>query len=90
MPPLPAVSLRFAEWVARYTLSPLGMVVRMMMGASAVFEPARPRFGVRRNAEAGAPARMTPARKRALDIAGRRPRPRQERAGRGGAMLRPA
>ena len=49
VPPLPAISLRFAEWMARYTLSPLGMVVRMMMGSSAVFEPVRPRFGVRRN-----------------------------------------
>ena len=46
MPPLPPISLRFAEWVARYTLSPLGMVVRMMMGSSAVFEPVKPRFGV--------------------------------------------
>jgi primosomal protein N' (replication factor Y) len=69
VPPLPVVSLRFAEWVARYTLAPLGMVVRMMMGAPAVFEPARPRFGVTRNEGAGEPARMTPARKRALDIA---------------------
>jgi primosomal protein N' (replication factor Y) len=69
VPALPIASLRFAEWVARYTLAPLGMVVRMMMGAPAVFEPARPRFGVRRNEEAAAPARMTPARKRALDIA---------------------
>jgi len=69
VPPLPAVSLRFAEWVARYTLAPLGMVVRMMMGSSAVFEPTRPRFGVRLNEGAAQPARMTPARKRALEIA---------------------
>ena len=69
VPPLPIISLRFAEWVARYTLSPLGMVVRMMMGSSAVFEPGKPRFGVSRNSEARDPARMTPARKRALDIA---------------------
>ena len=69
VPALPIASLRFAEWVARYTLAPLGMVVRMTMGAPAVFEPARPRFGVRRNAEAGEPARMTPARRRALDLA---------------------
>ena len=46
VPPLPPISLRFAEWVARYTLSQLGMVVRMMMGSSAVFEPVKPRFGV--------------------------------------------
>src|SRR5262249_42119989 len=35
----------------------------------AVFEPARPRFGVRLNGGAPAPPRMTPARKRALDVA---------------------
>jgi primosomal protein N' (replication factor Y) (superfamily II helicase) len=69
VPPLPASSLRFAEWVAKYTLSPLGMVVRMMMGSSAVFDPVRPRFGVRLVDGAAAPPRLTPARKRALEIA---------------------
>ncbi len=69
IPPLPALSLRFAEWVARYTLTPLGMVVRMMMGPSSIFEPAKPRFGVRHNAGASEPPRMTPARKRAVEIA---------------------
>jgi primosomal protein N' (replication factor Y) len=69
VPPLPVLSLRFAEWVARYTLSPLGMVVRMMMGAPGVFEPQKPRFGVRLNAGAPEPPRMTPARQRAVRIA---------------------
>ena len=69
IPPLPELSLRFAEWVARYTLTPLGMVVRMMMGPSSIFEPVKPRFGVRRNPDAPEPPRMTPARKRALQIA---------------------
>jgi primosomal protein N' (replication factor Y) (superfamily II helicase) len=68
VPPLPDLSLRFAEWVARYTLSPLGMVARMMMGPSALFERVEPRFGVKRN-DAPRPARMTPARKRVLNIA---------------------
>jgi primosomal protein N' (replication factor Y) (superfamily II helicase) len=68
VPPLPSISLRFAEWVARYTLAPLGMVARMMMGASAVFEPVKPRFGVRLSG-GPAPPRLTPARKRALEIA---------------------
>jgi primosomal protein N' (replication factor Y) len=66
VPPLPTLSLRFAEWVARYTLTPLGMVARMMMGPSSLFEPARPRFGVR--LAAAAPPRLTPARRRVLDI----------------------
>jgi len=69
VPPLPASSLRFAEWIAGYTLSPLGMVVRMMMSAQAAFEPAKPRFGVRIVADAPEPLRMTPARRRALDLA---------------------
>src|SRR5262245_23822919 len=41
-PPLPVMSMRFAEWVARYTLGPLGMVARMMMSADNAFEPAKP------------------------------------------------
>ena len=68
-PALPPTSLRFAEWVARYTLAPLGMVVRMMMSAQAAFEPVKPRLGVARVEGANEPPRMTPARKRALDIA---------------------
>ena len=46
-PPLPEISMRFAEWVARYSLAPLGMVARMMMSADAAFEPPKHRFGVR-------------------------------------------
>lgn len=69
VPPLPALSLRFAEWVAKYTLSPLGMVARMFMGAQAVFEPAKARMGVRLVEGAAPPPRETPARKRALAIA---------------------
>jgi primosomal protein N' (replication factor Y) len=69
VPQLPTLCLRFAEWVARYTLSPLGMVVRMMMGAPAVFEPQKPRFGVQLNAGAAEPPRMTPARQRAVKLA---------------------
>jgi primosomal protein N' (replication factor Y) len=68
-PPLPALSLRFAEWLARYSLAPLGMAVRLMMGAQSVFEPAKPRFGVRLVTDAAEPPRMTPARARALEVA---------------------
>lgn len=69
VPPLPALSLRFAEWIARYTLSDLGMVLRMMMSAPAAFEPVKPKFGVKRVAGAPVPARMTEARQRVLDVA---------------------
>ncbi len=69
VPALPAITLRFSEWIAKYTLADLGMVARMMMGASAVFEPVKPRFGVQIVRDAPLPPRMTPARQRALDIA---------------------
>ncbi len=69
VPALPPLSLRFAEWIAKYTLAPLGMVARMLMGASAVFEPQKPRFGVQIVNDAPLPPRMTPAREKALEIA---------------------
>lgn len=68
-PALPVVALRFAEWIARYTLAPLGMVVRMMMSAPTVFEPSKPRFGVTIVPGAALPPRMTPARVRVLEFA---------------------
>ena len=70
VPALPEISLRFAEWIARYTISPLGMVVRMMMSAQAAFDPPKPRFGVRLAEGVPAPSRMTLPRKRAIEIAG--------------------
>lgn len=69
VPRLPPLALKFAEWISNYTLSPLGMVLRMMMSAPQVFEPVKPRFGVRFVEGAPEPQRMTPARKRILDIA---------------------
>lgn len=70
VPPLPHLSMRFAEWIAKYTLSPLGMVLRMMMGAQAAFEPQKPRTGVRAAEGAHLPPRMTPARLKAMETAG--------------------
>ena len=69
VPPLPPLSLQFAEWIARYTLAPLGMVARMMMSAPAAFEPVKPRFGVTIVPGAPPPSRMTPERTKALEIA---------------------
>ncbi|WP_024274951.1 primosomal protein N' [Hyphomicrobium sp. 802] len=68
-PPLPEISMRFAEWVARYTLAPLGMVVRMMMSADTAFEPPKHRFGVAIVEGAAPPPKITPARTRVLDVA---------------------
>ena len=69
VPPLPRVSLDFADWVARYTLTSPGMVLRMMMSAGRAFSPPAPRYGVRL-LEGSAPSRMTPARARVLEVAG--------------------
>ena len=69
VPPLPIISLRFAEWIAKYTLGPLGMVARMMMSAQEAFEPTKPRFGVAIVDGAPPPAKMTAARTKALEIA---------------------
>src|SRR5262245_27917740 len=58
VPPLPRVSLDFADWVSRYTLSSPGMVLRMMMGPSSAYAPPAPRYGVR--LAGAAPERLTP------------------------------
>ena len=69
VPRLPELTLRFVEWISRYSLAPIGMVARMMMSAKTAFEPVRPRFGVTIVAGAPEPPRMTPARQNVLDIA---------------------
>jgi primosomal protein N' (replication factor Y) len=68
-PPLPLISLRFAEWIAKYTLAPLGMVARMLMSAQGAFETASPRFGVTIVDGAPPPLRMNPQRRRVLECA---------------------
>ena len=69
VPPLPVISLRFAEWIAKYTLAPLGMVARMMMSAQDAFEAPKQRFGVAIVDGAPPPAKMTAARIKALEVA---------------------
>jgi primosomal protein N' (replication factor Y) len=68
VPKLPRVSLDFADWVARYTLSTPGMVLRMMMSASRAFSPPTPHYGVR--LAGPRPERITPARARVIEAAG--------------------
>jgi len=67
LPPLKAGARRFIEWVARYTLSPKGMVLKMMMSASEVFSPDMPRWGYK--LAGPPPSRMTAERKRVIDAA---------------------
>ena len=63
-PPLSAEIRRFVDWVADYTLTSRGMVLRMVLRAPGALEPAQPIAGVRRTGVE--PPRMTPARQRVL------------------------
>jgi primosomal protein N' (replication factor Y) len=54
----------FIDWVARWTLAPRGMVLRMAMRAPFAASPEPIRIGIRRAGPE--PARMTPARSRVL------------------------
>ncbi len=67
LPPLQAEARRLIEWVARYTLAPKGMVLKMMMSAPAAFEPPKVRMGY--NLTEIRPKRMTDARLRVVDMA---------------------
>jgi primosomal protein N' (replication factor Y) (superfamily II helicase) len=69
VPPLPLINLRFTEWMAKYTLSPIGMVLKLMMGAQAAFEPQKTRVGVTISDSADLGAKLSAARRKALDIA---------------------
>src|SRR6056297_3808508 len=67
-PPVPPVSRRFVDWVAGYTLSPPGAVLRMVMSAPAALEPPKPTVAYRAAAAPPAEARLTGARRRVLEV----------------------
>ncbi len=67
-PPLGEDMRRFIDWVARYTLSPPGMVGRMVLRVPAAFDPEPPVPGLRLTDVR--PDRMTDARRRVLALAG--------------------
>ncbi len=64
IPPLPAPLMDFLDWVARWTLAPRGMVLRMAARAPETASEPAPRFLVA--ATGKLPARPTPARERVL------------------------
>ncbi len=64
IPPLGARLRAFIDWVARWTLSPRGMVLRMCSRAPFYAVEEKPRIGLRRAGPE--PKRMTPARARVL------------------------
>src|SRR5690606_22064681 len=67
-PPINAQMRRFVDWIAAYTLSPPGMVARMILRAPEAFDPEPWTEGLRLTGDA--PARMTAARARVLELAG--------------------
>ena len=66
LPPLRPELRRFVDWVAGYTLSPRGMVLRMALRMGEHLGPARERVGVR--LAGPPPKRMTAARSRVLAL----------------------
>ena len=64
VPMLPKDLRKLIDWVAAYTISPPGAVLRMAMRAPSVFEPEKPRYAYR--ATGIMPPRMTAARERVL------------------------
>lgn len=84
----------FVDWVARYTLSPPGTVLRMAMSVPAALEPPKPKRAVALAAgapdpELDEPGVLTPARRRVLReaMAGARPPGELARAARVGAAV---
>ena len=68
VPPLSAAMRAFVAWVARYTMNAEGAVLRMVLRAPAALDPPAPRPAWR--ATGRRPARLTPARRRALSLLG--------------------
>src|SRR5690606_28511078 len=66
-PPISRELRRLVDWIADYTLSPPGMVARMVLRAPAAFDPEPPMEGLRPTGKL--PERMTDARKRVLETA---------------------
>lgn len=67
-PPIDASMRRFIDWVANYTLTPPGLVARMMLRAPEAFDPEPWIDGLRRTDVV--PERLTDARRRVLELAG--------------------
>ncbi|MEO3474344.1 primosomal protein N' [Roseomonas sp. CAU 1739] len=68
VPPMTATLRQFVDWVAAYTLSPPGAVLRMAMSSPSALEPRAPQAGWRRASHPPEGARITPPRRRVLDL----------------------
>ena len=79
-PPLPEVSRRFIDWVARYTVSAPGAVLKMAMSVPDALLPPKPVTAYALNPSPG-DFKMTPARERVLAVLSQSPpRPSTELA----------
>ena len=67
-PAMTANMRRLIEWVANYTLSPPGTVLRMAISTPAALEPPRAGVAYRRSPELPEGLRLTPARRQVLAI----------------------
>jgi len=67
-PPLPKAERHFIEWLARYTVTPPGPVLKMAMSVPAALDPPTPKTAYLMG-EVADSLRMTPARQRVLDVA---------------------
>jgi primosomal protein N' (replication factor Y) len=65
-PCVPESVLKFIEWVARYTVHPLGAVLKMVMSVPAALEPPKPIIAYAVN-ETDVSIRLTPSRRRVLE-----------------------
>jgi primosomal protein N' (replication factor Y) (superfamily II helicase) len=79
-PPMREALRRFVDWVARYTMAPVGNVLRMAMSVAAAFDPPKMRRALALSPGAPdphlqEPGVLTPARRRVLleAMAGARP-----------------
>ena len=64
---LPEETRRLVDWVSGYTTAPLGAVLRMAMSVPAALEPPKPRIAYAFG-KSPTDLRMTPARRRILDL----------------------
>ena len=67
VPPLPEAARRFVDWVASYTMSPPGAVLRMSMSVSAALKEPRSMVAYQALPRPAA-LKLTGARKRVLDL----------------------
>jgi primosomal protein N' (replication factor Y) len=72
-PPFPEVSRRFVDWVADYTLSPPGAVLKMAISVPEALAPPKPIVGYVRGPALPPALKLTAARKRVFEAAGERP-----------------